>query len=449
MQHRVLNIVVLFVVVALSFGAPSPTRAAVTYPKYLVYVPGTENPIGSPSSAKDLQANYANFSLALSKSARMGAPLTQQIMINYNSGQTRSGGESVGPKVVSSWNSKSTNRLCTNPPPVPRFFFDRALNVAANAYTVAWKLKELQGLLTTSTRKPQFILIGHSQGGMILRMIQLINNGGTALALLPPLYRDRSCWPSFEAGVIRGVVGMGTPLAKDGFCNDVPGAFAKEERAFLDSGAGDAIKTSGKVLMLGAVPHEIVFLGSLVRIPRDCTTKVFNGPATQAAIYSYGMPNPVTSITVSGMTATLTTSGLHNLSVGKKFKLTGSPYNLYNVEWVVESIVGTNQRVVKFSLPNDYYPNQVAMSGFNLQHSYINQDHSWWYTSGKCSAGIMHRVRGDGSPVTPFCGYAELVAKTPNSSWPTTFTPIFSLVDLGNPGTVWDYLAKIARSWYR
>jgi hypothetical protein len=330
--------------------------------------------------------------------------------------------------------------------------------------TTAWAIRDYVIKNSNSSKQIRLLLIGHSQGGTIARILQLV------VADKPGLPSDmpRKCWPydALSKSVI-GIVGMGSPLSKAKFCGGFPDWVFPNERLYTDTWSGTS---AGKVLIIGASPREEVYLGvGTPTINNDCATNVKSKDSIRVNIYGFGYPTKIQSVTANkpfpGF-ATLITKELHNLMRGESFTITGAKQSYWNKTWKVAQVIGTSQREIIFqirssglsasdspALPKSTNSKRTCdvdpltqIEDLCLVHNQV-QSHGWWVEGGGiCPALIVRPGRGDGNAPTPFCGFVEIVNNR-TSTWPTTFTPIYDLTSAGNPGTVYDLIASKTRSW--
>jgi hypothetical protein len=336
--------------------------------------------------------------------------------------------------------------------------------------TTAWAIRDYVVKNSSPNKRIRLLLIGHSQGGTIARILQLVVADKKGL----PSDLPRKCWPyDTLSKSIAGIVGMGSPLSKSGSCDGFPGKpidnIFNGERLYTDNGSGfDA----GKVLMIGATPREEVYLPAWTpTINNECATNIKSKDSIRVNIYSLGHPTSIQSV-IAGKPfpgfATLITKGLHNLKRGESFTITGAKQGYWNKTWKVAQVIGTSQREIIFqiglfglglsasdspALPKSTSSKRTCdvdpstqIEDLCLVHNQV-QSHGWWVEGGGiCPASIVKPGRGDGNAPTPFCGFVEIVNNS-TSIWPTAFTPIYDLTSAGNPGTVYDLIASKTRSW--
>ena len=438
------------VLAAIALLSAFPTAAkALSYPRYILYITGTADGLKSGSS---FQSDWTWIAQSMKSSARLNIPMSNQIVINYTNNEAKVG-TADAPEVISSYNSGPPTLLtgCRNTTGSKLI-----VDGWAHAVSTAWAIRNFIVAKTTTSSVPQIILIGHSQGGMISRMIQLVTAGKNQLL---PSDLQPKCWPTATlSGKIKGVVGMGSPLAEKGSCPELDqdsfDSFVSE-RAYTHGGAAYA---AGKVMMIGATPKEKVSLvRSTPNIDNNCSTMVTSTASIRINMYGKGYPNKIASLTVSsGVTyvngigyrdATMTTSELHNMSVGSTFKISGAVNNSWNKTWTVRTVVGTTQRVVTFRVLSALTTGEAASSSLKTTDGQV-QDHGWWIEGkGRCPAGIIKPGRGDGNAPTPFCGYVK-ISNGSTTVWPTSFSTIDDLESPGNPGTVYDLIATTIKTWW-
>ena len=440
----------LLAAIALLFISPTATKA-LSYPKYILYLTGTSL---QTTEASSFQSDWTWIAQSMRSSARLNIPMSNQIIINYTNDYVKAGTVDT-PAVISSFNSGPPTLLagCRN---TAGGIIKGMVDGWAHAVSTAWRIRDFIVQTTTPSSVPQIIIIGHSQGGTIARMIQLVTAGKTNLL---PSDLPSKCWPTATlSGKIKGIVGMGAPLAKKGQCPDFDtksNDALVTERAYTHDGAATP---AGKVMMIGATPKEIVNLfGYFPNIDNNCSTMVTSSGSTRVNIFGKGYPNKITSLTVSTSViyvngigyrdATMTTSNLHNMSVGSKFKISGAVNASWEKTWTVRTVEGTTQRIVTFRVPSALKTGEAASPSLKTTDDQV-QDHGWWIEGkGRCPAGIIKPGRGDGNAPIPFCGYVTIVNGS-TASWPTVFTTIDDLASPGNPGTVYDLIATTIKTWW-
>lgn len=147
-----------------------------------------------------------------------------------------------------------------------------------HAYQAAWRIQAL------SNSKNKILLIGHSQGGLIARIIQLVAAGNvpteaqTGDEKIPP-----SCWPKGLKNQIIGVVTVGAPLDKD--CDPFYTEYFKDARKWVTALNK---KNAGKALVIGADPKERVGAPFADTISLSCATNVYSKTVSRLAIYGGG-----------------------------------------------------------------------------------------------------------------------------------------------------------------
>lgn len=454
----------------LLFLGMAPAAQAITYETHIVYLAGTALGV---KEAREFQADWTPIANSLKHSLRLNVPVSRQVVVNYTNmtsiAQDLTNQNRQKPAVVSSFYSKS-------PSPIPGCRIIRSGGTSitdawGHAMTTAWAIRDYVIKNSNPNKQIRLLLIGHSQGGTIARILQLVVADKKGL----PSDMPRKCWPyDTLSKSIAGIVGMGSPLSKSGSCNGFPGKpidnIFNKERLYTDNGSGfDA----GKVLMIGATPLEEVYLplGWTPTINNECATNVKSKGSIRVNIYSLGHPTSIQSVIAgkpsSGL-ATLITKGLHNLKKGESFTITGAKQGYWNKTWKVAQVVGTSQREITFqlelfglglsasdspALPKSTSSKRTCdvdpstqIEDLCLVHNQV-QSHGWWVEGGGiCPASIVKPGRGDGNAPTPFCGFVEIVNNS-TKIWPSAFTPIYDLTSAGNPGTVYDLIASKTRSW--
>ena len=462
----------------LLFLGMAPAAQAITYESHIVYLAGTADP---GKSASGFQADWTPIANSLKNSQRLNVPVSRQVVINYTNSMSIQGKTNTvpqKPEVISSFRSQS-------PSPIPGCRatgarFSTSIDAWHHAMTTAWAIRDYVVKNSSPNKRIRLLLIGHSQGGTIARILQLVVADKKGL----PSDLPRKCWPydTLSKSVI-GIVGMGTPLSKAKSCEGFPDWVFPDARLYTDTWSGTS---AGKVLMIGASPREEVYLGiGTPTIDNECATNVKSKDSIRVNILSFGYPISIESLTVGNKyevdhieyrDATLITSSQHNLCVenssasrcgkfGDSFDIVGAKPSYWNRTWSasLDKVVlkGTTQRTIVFRVPGYFSARALPLStdanracdansatkeALCLIHKQV-QSHGWWVEGGGiCPAAIIKPSRGDGNAPTPFCGFVEIVNNR-TSIWPTAFTPIYDLTSAGNPGTVYDLIASKTRSW--
>jgi len=463
----------------LLFLGMAPAAQAITFESHIVYLAGTA--IGG-KEAGEFQADWTPIANSLKDSRRLNIPVSRQVVVNYTNmtsiAQDLTNQNRQKPAVVSSFYSKS-------PSPIPgcRVIRGGASSITdawAHAMTTAWAIRDYVVKNSNSNKQIRLLLIGHSQGGTIARILQLVVANKSGL----PSDMPRKCWPyDTLSKAIVGIVGMGSPLSKAKSCEGFPDSVFPEERLYTNTWSGTS---AGKVLMIGASPREEVYLPiGTPKINNECATNVKSKDSIRVNIFSFGYQTAIESVTVgkpykvgnvSYRDATLITSTMHNLCAeysdasrcGKfadSFAIVGAKPSYWNRKWSANSdkvvLKGTLQRTIVFRVPGSFSAPALPLStdanracdlnpktpeALCLIHQQV-QSHGWWVEGGGiCPASIVKPGRGDGNTPTPFCGFVAIVNNS-TSIWPTVFTPIYDLTSAGNPGTVYDLIASKTRSW--
>jgi hypothetical protein len=248
---------------------------------HIVYLTGTLVP---STSATSMQNDYQYIYRALAKQSRLNIAMSRQYVLNYTNSATLNKDPAAGaekPEVKSSW---SKNNLpptgaptsCPSYSPYPDLYMTDALR---HAYDAAWQIHSYISNATRAGHK--FILVGHSQGGVIARMLQLVATGR-----YPAAISAANCWPVASLNRMIGIVTMGTPLNPpstvsadncDGF-QQTP--FVEERKWLL---ANRTVAGPGKSLLIGAWPTELIAKYS--GIHRNCSTNVVSGSSTRVALF--------------------------------------------------------------------------------------------------------------------------------------------------------------------
>jgi hypothetical protein len=441
----------------------TPIARGVTYEAHLVYLAGTAL---ATKSATSFQNDWTPIANSLKVSQRLNVPVSRQVVINYTNGNSvarnSSNPANEKPQVMSSFNSKSPSPISGCMVTGGRTLITDAW---AHALTTAWAIHYYVIANTTAAKAPKVLLIGHSQGGTIARILQLVAAGRSGL----PSNLAPKCWPikTLTSSIV-GIVGMGSPLSKANSCPGFPAGVFPQERLYTHNGAS---YSAGKVLMIGATPLEEVYLGPAIpKISNECATNVISNDSIRVNIFSLGYPLGIQTVVVGSSyrsggldyrNATLTTKDLHNLKKGDSFAIVGARPSYWNKTWKVSSVIGTTQRTIVFQVPasnssgpsadspsagracdvNPNTPNDLC-----LVHKQV-QSHGWWVEGGgACPAASIKPGRGDGNAPTPFCGFVEIVNNS-TSVWPTAFKLINDLTSSGNPGKVYDLIASKTKSW--
>jgi len=219
---------------------------------HLLFLTGTDAP---SKNARAYQDAYKYIANSLAKNVRLGIPVSRQRILNYHNEQTAKQttvGGWVLPEVIT---AKPGVFIVPGPDPkitgckINTANQEGFLDAWENAYTTAWRI---QRYLNETTGAKNVILIGHSQGGIMARIIQVIANPSAAPELTTSDSSVRKeCWPKL-AGKIKGIVTVGAPTS-DTSCQGFP-AF-QTERKFIQNSRWVA----GNALMIGADEREVVF----------------------------------------------------------------------------------------------------------------------------------------------------------------------------------------------
>ena len=274
-------IVALVTVAVCSFNLMSKpmTANAATWSKTsttVIYLTGTASPT---VSAADLQDDYQYIYRSLAHNARLGIARTKQIVLNYTSSSSAKAisAAAAKPQVVQSVNP-------TKPKAAPKSCITvvdpSATDVWRHAYQVSWKIKEI---LDSQGANEKVVLIGHSQGGLIARIVQLIANGKIpTLAETAGEKIPVNCWPSGLKNRIIGIVTMGAPL--NAVCPDF--LTMVSARAWVTR---TMYYSAGNVLAIGADPKEHVGISVVGdNINLECATSIYSTKVSRVAIYSKG-----------------------------------------------------------------------------------------------------------------------------------------------------------------
>lgn len=229
------SLVVASLISCLTLFAAQPARAAITsFPDStaVVYLTGTSMAFGNLSQcgAGDWPFRAQNDVRLLHRRLvkDLKAVNRNTSSLNYYCAGSRVRDDRVGlelPQVVSVVNKKSTRSTClgaaqkswdagqdgTGVPPVMR-----------HAYHVAWQLSED----AKSNPSRRFLLIGHSQGGIIARLVFILSDPARRSALASVLGTGlirTECWPANLAGKFYGQVYMGTPFRGIGLVGGLVG----------------------------------------------------------------------------------------------------------------------------------------------------------------------------------------------------------------------------------
>lgn len=274
---------VLTVIASMAIPTPQTVAASSWDPAttHIVYLTGTLMP---DTAASSMQNDYQYIYRALAKQSRLSVAMSRQYVLNYTNSYTLSRVTTVGaekPEVKSSW---SKNRL---PPPgapasCPSFSPSPDLHVTdalRHAYDAAW---QIHSYISSSARNGhKFILVGHSQGGVIARMLQIVATGR-----YPAAISSSNCWPVVSLNRMIGIVTMGAPLNPPSkvIADDCPGfqqtPFVEERKWLL---ANRTVAGPGKSLLIGAWPAELI--SKIPGIHRNCSTNVVSKSSTRVALF--------------------------------------------------------------------------------------------------------------------------------------------------------------------
>ncbi len=402
----------------------------------VIYLVGTS---GDPE-ASEYQDAYQWIYRSLSHEKRLDILRSRQVVLNYNSDSVlpATGGANPKPRVIQSENPPVPVGAGSECPGGNALLLDSWLH----AYRAAWRIKEYLG-----AGDIRAILIGHSQGGMIARIIQLVAAGKipteaeTGVEAIPS-----SCWPDLTDKIV-GIVTVGAPLSST--CQGFPDVFA-HARAWLTT---NRLFNAGKVLVIGGDPKEIAKIFVLTGfIPLGCATNVL-ADSTRSAIYSFAVPNKIKELKIVAMEkeevdacitsekgGQVTLTEVATLQVGDELKISKSSIKKWNGTYKVHFIVGTSAKVYQFC--KQAQPKKSTDGFVNVDHF---QDHTWYIEgAGACPAHIQRITPGDGNVLQNWCGYKNAIN---SGKFPSSWSVIQSKEVAGQPGTIYDLIAEVVNGW--
>jgi len=401
---------------------------------------GTRDPI---VTASKFQEDYRWIHNSLAEKARLNIPASRQVVINYTN-QNESLNNS-SPKVITSWQYSGT------PVPLPSkcmpSFGPFVQDAWTHAFQAAWRIKKYIDQNNVSN----IVIIGHSQGGTIARMLQVIANGQYSTGL--PSNLPAECWQDSAKpllqGKILGIVTVGAPLATN--CLGFLSTLFKTERSFLVNSR----TASGNALVIGGDPSEEVFDNdSAGRIPLNCATDVIGPGSRRVAIYSKGSSMVIQSLQttaatavkfgcpITGRPASVAVSSNADLKVGDSFTISGTTPISWNGSYVVRAVTDTSGRAFQFCIGS--LMTSVASKLGLLQVSRFQQ-HTWYIEGGgKCPAVLFVGAPKSAKTDERWCGYK--IAQ-PYAPWPVSWSLIRSQVDSTKPGTIYDLISQEIKRW--
>jgi hypothetical protein len=406
---------------------------------HIIYLTGTSAP---GTTASEFQSAYRWIHNSLADNARLAIPPSRQVVINYTNQNYSMNNSS--PTVITSWQYSGT------PVPLPSkcapSVGPSVVDGWTHAFQAAWRIKKYIDQNNVSN----VIIIGHSQGGTIARMLQVIANGQYSTGL--PSNLPAQCWQDSAKkpllqGKILGIVTVGAPLATN--CLGFLSTPFKTERSFLVNSR----TASGNALTIGGDPTEEVFGNNSVgKIPLNCATDVIGPGSRRVAIYSKGSSMVIQSVQTSLITsfscptgagpASISLNSNADLKVGDSFTISGTTPSSWNGSYIVKAVTGTSGRTFQFC-HNRPKPSVATKLGI-VQVSGLQQ-HTWYIEgAGKCPAALFDAAPKSAKTDVRWCGYK--IAQ-PYATWPVSWSLIRSQLDNAKPGTIYDLISQEIKRW--
>ena len=277
----VFSLIAMIMVSSGAFGAPA-VRAANWANTRIVYLTGTRTQEDSATNMRsDYQWIYRSMKL------KLGIAFTDQVVVNYTNRTYASVSNAINqeqPQVISSYTSglpigapsKGTDRKsCKAYGPTG------TTDAFIHAYQSAWRMNKYLAE-TKATSSTKVILIGHSQGGIIARILQLVKSGVTPKSIggKPIDGLQLSCWPTSTLNKITNIVVMGAPIKDpcEGF-----GSSMWDERHWVTS---HRARAAGRFISIGADVSEKVRVPLFPdkTIPLTCSTDASAPDAIRIAL---------------------------------------------------------------------------------------------------------------------------------------------------------------------
>ena len=431
---------------------------------HLLFLTGTDKPW---KGAREYQDAYKYIANSLADPLRLGIAVNRQAILNYTNSNTAKQLSVKGWNLPAVITAKSKSGVKLMPGPNPKiigcyqgtpnkeYFLDAWLN----AYFTAWRI---QRYLNENKGVKNVILVGHSQGGIIARIIQVISNPSSAPALTTSDSGLRKeCWPNLTTK-IKGIVTVGAPTSETA-CQGFSGPAGIEpfltERRFIEQ----ARWVAGNTLMIGADEREMVIeqLSPLnvlrLDISLSCATTVNATGSIRAAIYAQGADAEVISLQresgfgnfrfgcLGGAYGKVRLRAQHTLRPGDSFTLSNHKPKLWNGDYKVLSVVSSGSEY-EFCLPEEK-GDVSAVSQLGIFRAVTLQQHTWYIEGGgKCPARVISPSPTTGK-TEDWCAYKS---RGPMELYQGDWKRIASKVAGANrilPGNIYDLIADVASKW--
>lgn len=425
---------------------------------HLLFLTGTDLPT---KKARDYQEAYKYIANSLAKGVRLGIPVNRQRIINYTNEKIAKQETVKGwvlPEVITAVYKPGT-KIVPGPDPELSGCYRWApnketfLDAWQNAYFTAWRI---QRYLNETAGAKNVLLIGHSQGGIIARILQVIANPAAAPDLTSSdLGIRKECWPKL-AGKIKGIVTVGAPTSET-FCQGFP-AF-QTERRFIENSRWVA----GNALMIGAYEKEVVIerITPLkvinVDISLSCATAINATGSTRAAVYAQGAESEVISLVrnsgfgnfrvgcADGAYGTVRLRSYQALKPGDSFRLDDTLPRRWRGQYTVLNVISAGSEF-EFCLPSEKsdIANATQLGTFRGD---IAQKHTWYIEGGgKCPAQLLLPSPVSGKTEN-WCAYKT---RGPMELYEAGWKRIVSKevgADRLLPGNIYDLIAEVVSKW--
>jgi hypothetical protein len=357
-------------------SAASPASAATSY-RYIVYLMGTafSTPV-TPVDGAALQQDYRWITSAMtSTTTGVGVPLSRQLVLNYTDDHVAAATWALSP-VVTSWHRHSPLASCrgaTSP---------NMIDGWTHAYNVAWWLDGFYDQHVIDDHvAPRILLVGHSQGGVIARMLQVISTNVSPYST-GDLRAD--CWPMAHLkSMLEGIVTVGAPLASvaSGLCPQFSTGVFETERRFIYAHPTAA----GRGVVVGAEAAVWVGAPTSPWIAGTCSTAVSSSATTKIEMRDLtGASWPLTSV-----------------KFWNGYQTTSTPTTQLFIATAYASKFVAGQDV----LLGNMGPAVLARSILHVRHVY--------------SPGIVVDVAGQAERVAPVKGVGPTVRRVTNAQYHT------------------------------
>ena len=430
---------------------PTELNAASSFsPKtHILFLTGTDSPL---KKGREYQDAYKYIANSLASTARLGIPVNRQRILNYTSSNIANQGTISGWVLPAVITAKLSGKVlapgpdkkfagCYQSAPIKEYLADAWLN----AYFVAWRIQRYLG----ESGATNVLLVGHSQGGVIARIIQVIANKSASPSLTSTDSGLRKeCWPNL-AGKIKGIVTVGAPLSAQ-YCEGF-GPF-QSERVFIDQ----ARYVAGNALMIGADPGEVMNENSTkVEISLSCATRINATGSTRAAIYALGANADVLLLEREKRSAVIECNegaygrvrvrAHHELKKGDSFTLSGNRPSLWNGTYTVLNVI-SNGSEFEFCLPK-VKAGITAVSQLGTFSAAALQKHTWYIEgAGKCPAWVLRTSPVSGKDE----GWCAYKTRGTMEFYPLEWSQLVSKVsgkDRALPGNIYDLIADVVSKW--